>query len=114
MNGNGLQLMEIYMGIGGLEFGSGVTRSPGLVWPLITLHSTLHYSTVQYRKEQCTVFFLHLILASKHAGVHPWLPYEMLIGPRYPWFLQISSFLLYSPKVVCKYEGEENATIRKG
>ena len=31
MNGNGLQLMEIYMGIGGLEFGSGVTRSPGLV-----------------------------------------------------------------------------------
>ena len=31
MNGKGLQFIEIYMGIGGLEFGSGVTRSPGLV-----------------------------------------------------------------------------------
>ena len=31
INGNGLQFMKIYIGIGGLEFGSGVTRSPGLV-----------------------------------------------------------------------------------
>ena len=29
-----MQLIEIYMGIGGLEFGSGVTRSPGLVFYL--------------------------------------------------------------------------------
>ena len=32
MSGKGLQLIEIYIGIGGLEIGSGVTRSPGLVF----------------------------------------------------------------------------------
>ena len=31
MNGNGFQFMKIYIGIGGFEFGSGLTRSPGLV-----------------------------------------------------------------------------------
>ena len=38
MNGKGLQLIEIYMGIGGLEFGSGVTRSPGLVLYQISIY----------------------------------------------------------------------------
>ena len=31
INGNGLQFMTIYIGIGGFELGSGLTRSPGLV-----------------------------------------------------------------------------------
>ena len=31
INGHGLQFMKIYIGIGGFEFGSGVTTSPGLV-----------------------------------------------------------------------------------
>ena len=31
MNGNGFQFMNIYIEIGGFEFGSGLTRSPGLV-----------------------------------------------------------------------------------
>ena len=39
MNGKGLQFIEIYMGIGGLEFGSGVTRSPGLVYKAMELQN---------------------------------------------------------------------------
>ena len=35
INGNGLLFIKIYIGRGGLEFGSGVTRSPGLV-PLVS------------------------------------------------------------------------------
>ena len=43
--------MEIDMGIGGLEFGSGVTRSPGLVFvvvntthpPIITKHYRINH-----------------------------------------------------------------------
>ena len=31
INGNGLKFLEIDMGIGGLEFGSGGIRFPGLV-----------------------------------------------------------------------------------
>ena len=50
MNGNGLQLMEIYMGIGGLEFGSGVTRSPGLVFTLLPRQDWLGQQFMQQTK----------------------------------------------------------------
>ena len=38
-NGNGSKLITIYMGIGGMKFGSGVTRFPGLVY---TVQDPLH------------------------------------------------------------------------
>ena len=45
MNGNGFQFMKIYIGIGGFEFWSGVTRSPGLVFHIVLAWTKLEKIT---------------------------------------------------------------------